>query len=350
VTVQAATPVTRFTLPPGSDATAPAERRGVPRDHVRLLVARPGLVEHLRFHDLPGILEPGDLVVVNTSATLPAAVDGRRGDGRRAPVHVSAALDGGDWVVEVRRPDRHGPDLSVETGETIGLPGRLDLRLSSPYPDPSTDVSRLWRAAVMPPTSLPAYLAQHGRPIQYGYHRKRFPLADYQTVFATDAGSAEMPSAGRPFTASLVVRLVTRGVVLAPVTLHAGVSSPESYEPPTPERFEVPETTARLINDTHSAGGRVVAVGTTVVRALESVAAPDGTVRPAAGWTDLVLGPDRPARAATGLVTGLHAPEASHLLLLEAVAGPPLVDLAYQAAVDNRYLWHEFGDATLFLP
>jgi S-adenosylmethionine:tRNA ribosyltransferase-isomerase len=350
MTVEEAVPVTRFVVPPGSDAVAPPERRGVPRDGIRLLVTRPGFVEHRRFHDLPDLLEPGDLVLVNTSATMPAAVDGRRQTGRRVPVHVSTVLDDGDWVVEVRRPGGDGPDLTVEPGETVVLPGRHDLRLDSPYPDPTARASRLWRATVAPPTSLPAYLARHGRPIQYGYVRRRFPLADYQTVFATDPGSAEMPSAARPFTASLVVRLITRGVVVAPVVLHAGVSSPELREPPTPEWFEVSETTARLVNNTRWAGGRVVAVGTTVVRALESVAAQDGTVRPTAGWTNLVLGRDRPARTVTGLVTGLHAPEASHLLLLEAVAGPRLVDLAYQAAVDNRYLWHEFGDATLFLP
>ena len=350
MTVHEVTPATRFTLPLGSDATAPPERRGVPRDGVRLLVARPELVEHRRFHDLPDLLEPGDLVVVNTSATLPAAIDGRRTDGRRAPVHVSTVLDDGDWVVEVRRPDGNGPELAVTPGETLRLPGRVHLQLTLPYPDPSAMVSRLWRATVGPAPSPRDYLARHGRPIRYGYVRKRFPLADYQTVFATEPGSAEMASAGRPFTASLVVRLITRGVVVAPVVLHAGVSSPELHESPTPERFHVPSTTARLVNHVREAGSRVVAVGTTSVRALESAVAADGSVRPSGGWTDLVLGADRPARIVTGLVTGLHAPETSHLLLLEAVAGRRLVDTAYQAAVENGYLWHEFGDATLFLP
>ncbi len=350
MTVHEAKPVTRFTLPPGSDATAPPERRGVPRDGVRLLVARPGLVKHRRFHDLPELLEPGDLVVVNTSATLPAALDGRRADGRHAPVHVSTALDDGDWVVEVRRPDGNGPDLTVTRGQTLRLPGRVHLRLAMSYPDPTAAVSRLWRATADPTPSLREYLARHGRPVRYGYLRKQFPLADYQTVFATDPGSAEMASAGRPFTTSLVVRLITRGIVVAPVVLHAGVSSPELPEPPTPERFQVSSTTAGLVNHVRAVGGRVVAVGTTTVRALESAAAADGTVRSASGWTDLVLGADRPARAVTGLVTGLHAPEASHLLLLEAVAGPRLVAAAYQAAVESGYLWHEFGDATLFLP
>ncbi|TMC46937.1 MAG: S-adenosylmethionine:tRNA ribosyltransferase-isomerase, partial [Chloroflexi bacterium] len=178
----------------------------------------------------------------------------------------------------------------------------------------------------------------------------RYPLSDHQTVYATEPGSAEMASAGRPFTAPLLVRLVARGVAVAPIVLHAGVSSPELHEPPLPERFAVPASTARLVEATAATGRRVVAVGTTVVRALETVAGVDGRVRPARGWTDLVLGPDRPARVVTGLVTGLHAPEASHLLLLEAVAGAGLVGAAYRAAIERGYLWHEFGDSTLFLP
>lgn len=329
----------RFALPPGSEASEPPERRGLPRDGVRLLVARPGRVQHLRFSDLPDQLEPGDLVVVNTSATLPAAV----GD-----VHVSTQLDDGTWVVEVRRPDGSGPVRDRAAGEEVALPGGVRLCLCEPYPEPGA--KRLWRARPTPAVPLAAYLARYGRPISYGYLTARYPLADYQTVYATQPGSAEMASAGRPFTASLVVRLVARGVTLTPVVLHAGVSSPEAHEPPLPERFEVPAATARLVNSARRAGRRVVAVGTTVVRALETAAAPSGLVHPASGWTDLVLGPDRPARAVTGLITGLHAPEASHLLLLEAVAGPGLVRAAYDAAVEQRYLWHEFGDSTLFLP
>ena len=343
-------PVTGFVLPPGREAVAPPERRGVPRDGVRLLVARPGRIEHRRFHDLPDLLEPGDLVVVNTSATLPAAVDAQRSDGRPAPVHVSTSLDSGEWTVELRRVDGAGPELDAGRDEWLELPGGVRLHLLAPYPDPLAAGARLWRAAVEPAVDVQAYLAHHGRPIGYGYLAGRFPLADHQTIFATEPGSAEMASAGRPFTAALVVRLVARGVTVAPIVLHAGVSSPELHEPPLPERFEVPEPTARLVAAARAGGGRVVAVGTTVVRALESAAAPGGTVEATGGWTNLVLGPDRSARVVDGLVTGLHAPGASHLLLLEAVAGSELVGAAYAAAVEGRYLWHEFGDSTLFLP
>ena len=119
---------------------------------------------------------------------------------------------------------------------------------------------------------------------------------------------------------------------------------------PQAERFAVPPATARLVNATREWGGRIVAVGTTVTRALESAAAADGTVRPARGWTDLVLAPDRPARVVTGMVTGWHEPEASHMDLLEAVAGTALVEAAYEHAVSERYRWHEFGDSCLLLP
>lgn len=340
-----------FALPDGAEATEPPERRGIPRDAVRLLVARPGSVEHRQFRELPALLEPGDLVVVNTSATLAAAVSAAAEDGRHVPLHVSCALGDDEWVVELRLPDASGPDLVTACpGRRIALPGGLALTLTQAYPDPAAAVSRLWRARLSQPTGLVGYLAAHGQPIRYGYLSGRYPISDYQTVFAVQPGSAEMASAGRPFTVGLVVRLLTRGVAVAPVVLHAGVSSPELHEAPLPERFEVPPATARLVNSTRAAGGRVVAVGTTVTRALESAAAPNGSVVAVAGWTDLVLGPQRPARVVTGLVSGLHAPQASHLLLLEAVAGRPLVTAAYEAAVREGYLWHEFGDSSLFLP
>jgi len=343
---------TRFVLPPGSDATEPPELRGLARDQVRLLVARPSGVEHVRFHDLPDQLSPGDLVVVNTSATVPAALDAALPDGRSVVVHVAGPHGGGGWVVELRRVDGTGPDPEARRGLRLDLPAGVRLELCEPYPTPAaTDgASRLWRAAVSPPVALHPYLREHGRPVAYSHLAQRRPLSDYQTAYAVQPGSAEMPSAGRPFTTRLLVRLMARGVPVVPVVLHAGLSSPELREPPTPERYEVPAVSARLATATRAAGGRVVAVGTTVVRALESATGPDGITRAARGWTSLVLGPDRPARAVTGLVSGLHAPEASHLELLDAVAGSELVDTAYRAAVQERYLWHEFGDSTLLLP
>jgi S-adenosylmethionine:tRNA ribosyltransferase-isomerase len=339
---------TTFALPPDAEATAPPEWHGLERDEVRLLAVRPDRLVSGRFRDLPGLLEPGDLVVVNTSATFPGRLDAVRADGVTVPLHVSQQLDDGDRVVELRRPDNSGPDLGVEPGTVLALPGGVRATLLTGYPDASR-ASRLWRARLTPAVTT-TYLQRHGRPIRYGYLRGEFPLTDYQNVYATEPGSAEMASAGRPFTERLLVRLMAAGVPVVPLTLHTGVSSPELHEPPYPERFAVPEVTARLVNSTRQAGGRVVAVGTTVTRALETATDDDGVTRAATGWTDLGLGPDRPAHAVTGLITGLHEPEASHLQLLEAVAGPHLVATAYDRAVAEHYLWHEFGDSMLFLP
>jgi S-adenosylmethionine:tRNA ribosyltransferase-isomerase len=313
------------------------------------MAVRPDGISHHLFRDLPELLEPGDLVVVNTSATLPARLAAVRADGVPVPLHVAGTLDDGDWVVELRRRDNDGPDLRVEPGAVVTLPDGVRLHLLEGYPDRSRP-SRLWRARPEPEADVAALLWAHGQPIRYGYLSGTFPLDAYQTVYATEPGSAEMASAGRPFSEAVLVRLMARGVPVVPIVLHTGVSSPELHEPPVPERFTVPEVTARLVTGTRRAGHRVVAVGTTVTRALETATDDDGVTRPASGWTDLVLGPDRPARAVTGLLTGLHAPEASHLQLLEAVAGEALVAQAYRAAVTGHYLWHEFGDSMLFLP
>ncbi|MYQ45259.1 S-adenosylmethionine:tRNA ribosyltransferase-isomerase, partial [Streptomyces sp. SID4985] len=215
------------------------------------------------------------------------------------------------------------------------------------------DGARLWwaRASGAPVARV---LSEHGRPIRYPYTERDQSLAAYQTVFALPSadgtGSAEMPSAARPFTARVVAELVSRGVWLAPVTLHTGVASTEAHEPPYPERFAVPEASARLIGAARAGGGQVIAVGTTAVRAVESAAGPDGVVRAAGGWTDLVVTPERGVRVVDGLLTGLHEPTASHLLMLRAVAGRAAVDRAYAEAVRERYLWHEFGDVHLLLP
>jgi S-adenosylmethionine:tRNA ribosyltransferase-isomerase len=338
-----------FRLPADAEATAPPEWRGLQRDEVRLMAVRPDGAASYRFRDLPELLEPGDLVVVNTSATLPGRLPAARADGVIVPLHWSTTLDDGDWVVELRRSDNRGPDLGVEPGTELTLPGGVRLTLLAGYPDPARP-SRLWRARTSPAVEATVYLPAHGTPIEYDYLHGEFGLAAFQNVYATQPGSAEMASAGRPFTAEVLVALMARGVPVVPLTLHTGVSSPELHEPPYPERFRVPEITAGLVTSTRRAGRRVVAVGTTVTRALETATGEDGVTRAAEGWTDLVLSADRPARVVTGLITGLHEPEASHLQLLEAVAGPELVAAAYDRAVTEHYLWHEFGDSMLFLP
>jgi S-adenosylmethionine:tRNA ribosyltransferase-isomerase len=340
--------VIAFELSEAQHAVEPPEARGLARDQVRLLVAGPGAagVRNASFREIGRFLRPGDLLVVNDSETLPAALDAVRSDGTSATVHLASELPDGRWTVELRPAGAAGgPVDDASAGERVLLPTGAVLTLRRRYPQP--DSRRLWVADVAVEADVQGYLRRFGRPVTYAYVRARWPLAAYQTVFARRPGSAEMPSAGRPFSAELVTGLVSAGVLVAPLTLHTGLSSPEPGEPPTPEPYSVPASTARLVDLTRRHGGRVVAVGTTVVRALETVADPGGGMHAGAGWTDLVLGRERRARVVDALVTGWHAPGASHLDLLEAVVGEQRVSEAYRQALDEGYLWHEFGDSAL---
>lgn len=342
-----------FELDAELSAREPVEATpGAERSDVRLLISdgdqRPA---HHHFAELPSILEPGDLLVVNTSATTAAALTGSAPDGSDVRLHISTELPSALWLVEVRTPHPNGAseaDFSDRTGQTITTMGGLNASLLSRL-DGSV---RLWVASLSwPPTSpsLVEHLALYGRPIRYGYVPEDHPLDAYRTVFARHPGSAEMPSASRPFTTEIVTALVASGIALAPITLHTGVSSLEAHEFPYPERFDVPAATARLVNHTRRSGGRVIAVGTTVVRALESAVDDRGTVHPAHGWADLIVTPERGARSIDGLLTGWHEPRASHLLMLEAVGSLDALDAAYREAIASRYRWHEFGDVHLIL-
>jgi len=352
-TMLAARPYTHFASPEDHTATEPPELRGLRRDGVRLMVATPAGIRHTVFYRLGDQLSAGDVLVVNTSATLPGQLDGSR-DGSAVVVHVANRLGDGTRVVELRTaPDASAPLLDGRVGEHIALPAGGELELIAGYPQsgssPTGVGNRLWRGRLTVTQSLSNYLRQQARPISYGYLNGSFPISAYQTIFALCPGSAEMPSAARPFSADLVARLVAQGVIFAPITLHAGLSSQDAGEAPQPEWFEVSETTAHLVNSSRARGGRVIAVGTTATRAIESAARPDGIVAAASGWTDLVISPERPVRIVDGLITGWHNPDASHLLLVESVAGAELTQRAYDAAVAEHYLWHEFGDSCLFV-
>jgi S-adenosylmethionine:tRNA ribosyltransferase-isomerase len=201
-----------------------------------------------------------------------------------------------------------------------------------------------------PQDSVREYLRRFGAPIRYGYVRRPWPLSYYQTVFATHPGGAEMPSASRPFTDRVVTGLVSAGVQFAPVLLHTGVASAEAHERPYPERFVVSANSARIVNQAKAAGGRIIAAGTTAVRALESAVNEHCTVTEANGWTDLIVTPQRGVRVVDGLLTGFHEPHASHLDMLAAIADREVLTRCYAEAIEQGYLWHEFGDANLFLP
>jgi S-adenosylmethionine:tRNA ribosyltransferase-isomerase len=386
-------PYTHFSIPEDRVATEPPELRGLSRDGVRLMIATPAGIRHTFFCRLGEQLTAGDVLVVNTSATVSGQLDGVR-SGAAVVVHIANRLADGTRVTELRTaPDASAPLLDGRIGEQISLPAGGLVELIARYPElrvsgiarrrgeeegagaffplrgtttaadskrdaraahqrdgtsPTGVGNRLWRGRVTAQQSPSGYLREHARPISYGYLNGSFPISEYQTIFALHPGSAEMPSAARPFSAELVARLVAQGVIFAPVTLHTGLSSQDASEAPQPEWFEVSETTAHLVNSSKAHGARVIAVGTTATRAIESASQPDGAVAAASGWTDLVISPGRPVRVVDGLITGWHNPEASHLLLVESVAGAELTQRAYDAAVVERYLWHEFGDSCLF--
>ena len=333
-----------FALPASLEAHDPPEARGLPRDGVRMLVSRraSGEISQHGFADLPGLLLPGDLLVINTTATLPAHV---RISAEQA-VHFSGPRPDGSWLTELRlvRGKTTVPNDHGYPGQRLSLPGGVTLTLES------RATARLWQARLS--VAVVPYLLRYGSPIRYSYVPREWPLSYYQTVFAREPGSAEMPSASRPFSPSVVTRLVAAGVLIAPLTLHCGVSSLEGDEEPYPEPYDVPPATANLVNHVRARGGRVIAGGTTVVRALETAAlrCTDGRVCAAAGWTSHVVTPETGVRAVDGLLTGLHEPRSSHLRMLAAFTGPELLGRCYRTAIDAGYLWHEFGDVHLLLP
>jgi S-adenosylmethionine:tRNA ribosyltransferase-isomerase len=373
----ASTALFDFDLPAALEAGAPPEARGLARDEVRLLVShrRSGALVHSRFRELPHFLSPGDVLAINTSGTLNAALPAWGPDGRELELHLSTRLPGDLWSVELRHTSGGRgtePWLTARAGDVFRLPAGAAVTLLTPQAEelrgrPGMRV-RLWLATLSLPEPVHYYLERHGFPIRYGYVQERWPSSYYQTAYANEPGSAEMPSAGRGFTPELITRLVAGGVQFAPLVLHTGVASLEDHEPPYEEQYRVPAESARVLNAARGAGRRVIAVGTTVVRALESVTDPDGVVHPGEGWTRLVIAPDRCVRSVDGLLTGFHEPRATHLAMLSAVAGQdelcawctetdaPLpagwahLRETYAEALRERYLWHEFGDLHLLLP
>jgi S-adenosylmethionine:tRNA ribosyltransferase-isomerase len=348
-----------FILPSELEAGAPAETRGLARDEVRLMVSYQSTnqVLHTQFRQIGQFLHPGDLLVINTSGTMNAALHATRSDGTPLELHLSTHLPADLWTVEIR--SYHGkttqPFYAMKAGEALQLAGGAQITLHRPYliandgrlaPKP-----RLWLATLHLPCTLQVYLSQYGFPIRYSYVKEQWPLEYYQTVYTTETSSAEMPSAGRAFTPELITQLVAQGVQIAPLLLHTGVASLEQHEPPYEEFYRVPSETARMVNQAKNSGKRVIAVGTTVIRALETVTEADGTTHPGEGWTRLIVTPERRGiRSVHALLTGLHEPQASHLHMLETLAQPEHLKKAYHEALQQGYLWHEFGDLHLLLP
>lgn len=351
-------PSLEFELPTELEASEPPEARGLARDQVKLMVSnyQTDDVAHAEFRDIVDYLSAGDVLVINTSGTMNAAINVTRQDGTPLELHLSTQLPANLWSVELRKPEKGStlPFYDGIAGETFDLPEGGKVIIHMPHNPLQRNVAegkvRLWLATLELPYDLPCYLETYGFPIRYSYVKAEWPNAYYQTVYATEMGSAEMPSAGRAFSASLITRLVAKGVRVMPVLLHTGVASLEDHEAPYEEYFEVPAETAVTINVARKAGKKVIAVGTTVIRALETVTQADGVVYPGQGWTDVIITPQRGIRAVNGLLTGFHEPRATHLAMLSALAGFDHLAVAYTQALAQKYLWHEFGDLHLILP
>ncbi len=347
-----------FKLPPELEASEPPEARGQARDDVRLMVSNAGsdAIQHTTFRQLPQFLQPGDVLAINTSGTLNAALNATRADGSIVEVHLSTHLPADLWVCEVLTQTERGMQTlrGLEPGEKLQLPGCAVLTLHVPYLHSREALakgqSRLWIGTLDLPIDLHAYLNEYGFPIRYNYVREQWPISYYQTVYATEPGSAEMPSAGRAFTPELITACVARGIQFAPLILHTGVASLEDHEPPYEEYYRVPTSTAQIVNAARESGRRVIAVGTTVIRALETVTDESGVTHPGEGWTTTIITPERGIRAADGLLTGLHEPRSTHLAMLQSLAGLPHLEITYAEALAKGYLWHEFGDLHLILP
>jgi len=350
---------TVFSLPPELEASAPPEARGLRRDQVRLMVSNYSTdqVRHTRFHNLDKYLNQGDVLVINTSRTRNSALMAVRVNGTAIELHLSTHFDDDLWTVELRAIDELGKTKHLDNahvGESLGLQGGATAVLQGPYTSDCIENSKpsetLWLAELSFPQPVDDYLERYGFPIRYNYVKEKWPLSFYQTVYATEIGSAEMPSAGRPFTSRSLKRLEAKGIQIAPLVLHTGVSNMETHEPPYKEFYRVTSETADMVNEARASGHRIVAVGTTAIRALETVTNGKGKTHAGEGWTCLVITPQRGLRAVNALITGMHEPEASHLAILEALAGRPHLQIAYDEALRKGYLWHEFGDLHLIIP
>jgi S-adenosylmethionine:tRNA ribosyltransferase-isomerase len=342
-----------FELPKALEASEPPEARGLKRDEVRLMLSytQDNCIIHSRFSQLADYLQAGDVLVINTSGTMNAALNASRADGTAIELHLSTHLPANLWIVELRQPSAKAtePIFDAKAGETLCLPNGETATLLTPYHAHlryGKQKVRLWIAALSIENIVP-YLEQHGFPIRYSYVNEAWPGSYYQTVYANEMGSAEMPSAGRAFTAELITRLAAKGVQIAPLILHTGVASFEKDEAPYEEYYRVSAETARIVNEARQQGRRIIATGTTSLRALETVTNAEGITHEGEGWTRLIITPEHRIRSVNAMLTGLHEPRASHLAMLESLAGIEHLKLTYEAALNKGYLWHEFGDLHL---
>jgi S-adenosylmethionine:tRNA ribosyltransferase-isomerase len=336
----------KFELPNELNAIEPPERRGIRRDYVKMMVLdkTTGYTEHTQFFHLDRFLKKGDLIVLNASRTVPAVLKSKReSDGAEVEIRLAHRKNESVWEALPVSGD-------LKEGDVI----RFSPILTATIMEQSDDTPFVSLAFNLCCSDLYNQIYSLGEPVRYEYIQQPWNLDYYQTVFATIPGSVEMPSAGRAFSWELLFRLQKKGVKIAYITLHTGLSyllDDKWHKGPDNnfENYEVPEETVNMINETKKSGGRVIAVGTTVVRALETAALENGELQATEGWTNLYIQKDTNLQVCDGLITGMHEPEASHLQLLSAFVNTDHLYAAYKEAINQHYLWHEFGDMNLIL-
>ncbi len=344
-----------YQLPKKLECSLPTEERGIQRDEVKLLISKTSddSVQHTIFHQLVDHLEEGDVLVVNTSGTLKASLRAQRGDGTQLIVNLSTRINDSDFLVEIRQAvgQESKRFYGIQEGEILQLPNNGILKINGLYHRANNQEThiQLWKVELRLKEPLMDYLNQYGQAIKYGQIDQTYPISYYQTVFAKEVGSSEMPSAGRAFSPELLNRLIAKGVQIVPILLHTGISSLEVNERPYPEYYKMEEEAAQKINQAIQTNKRIIAVGTTVVRTLVSCKDGNGYLKASKGWTDAYVTPDTDISFITGLLTGFHEPKASHLLMMQAFASAAHFQKVYGEAIEQEYYWHEFGDLHLIL-
>jgi S-adenosylmethionine:tRNA ribosyltransferase-isomerase len=341
-----------FDLPDELSATKPPELRGVNRDAVKLLIINrnDGMTYHSTFNHLSDFLRSGDLLIFNSSRTLPASLKTiNRGINKPSEVRLAEHLPDDTWLVLFLFENEIQNNSLIKPGQKI----EFESGLSAVVENPDSRNPRLWKIKFSATgAELIDIFYQIGKPIRYGYISAPLPLEYYMTVFAIDPGSSEMPSAGRAFTWKMLFDLKNKNIGTSFLTLHTGLSSYmdddlSSTHIVSEEEYFIPAGTAARIRTAKAKGGRIIAVGTTVVRALESSAYLTGKVVAGHSYTNLKITGEHNLKIANGLITGFHEPEASHLDLISAFLNPSQIVKAYEEAIEKKYLWHEFGDLCL---
>ena len=335
-----------FYLPPSLNASKPPERRGLRRDQVKMMVLDKlnGNVVHDQFLQIDNYLNAGDILVLNNSRTIPAILKAewnRNGKVIGTNVEFRLARKKNDSIWEVLIVSKN-----VKSGDCFRFSEKLQAKV----------VGEVFRSPLkmikfnLEGKDLYNEIYSMGEPIRYEYIQHPWNLDYYQTVFASQPGSVEMPSAGRAFSWELLLRLQQKGVKLAFLQLHTGLSYllDDQYDHSPEEHFEeysLRQEDIEAIVKAKASGGKVIAAGTTVVRALETAAATSNLE----GWTNLYITSDYKLQLVDGIITGFHEPKASHLDMLAAFVDEKKLFDAYNIAIEQHYLWHEFGDINLII-